>query len=106
MATDQDSAALSQALAGTGTMRIAGIHKLDSFYTPLEERFERIVRLGKRAMGVRAVGITLIANEILWFKSVVGWRVSEMPLKDSLEQPMLDSGELLIVPDTHNDLRL
>jgi diguanylate cyclase (GGDEF)-like protein len=105
MATDKDSAALNQTLASTGTMRITGIHKLDSFYTPLEERFERIARLGKRAMGVRAAGVTLIANEILWFKSVVGWRVSEMPLKDSLEQPMLDSGELLIVPDTHNDLR-
>ena len=105
MATYEDSAALSQTLAGTATMRIAGIHKLDSFYTPLEERFERIARLGIRAMGVRAAGVTLIANENLWFKSIVGWHVSEMPLKDSLEQPMLDSGEPLIVPDTHNDLR-
>ncbi len=105
MGTDEDSAALSQTLASTGTMRISGIHKLDSFYTPLEERFERIARLGKRALGVRAAGVTLIVNETVWFKSVVGWRVSEMPLKDSLEQPMLDSGGPLIVPDTHNDLR-
>jgi len=105
MATDEDSAELSQTLAGTGTMRIAGIHKLDSFYTPLEERFERITRLGRRAMGVRAAGVTLIANETLWFKSVVGWRVSEVPLKDSLQEPMLDSGKPLIVPDTHSDSR-
>ncbi len=105
MAIDEESAALSQTLAGTATMRIAGIHKSDGFYAPLEERFERIARLGKHAMGVRAAGVTLIENEILWFKSIVGWHVSEMPLKDSLDQPMLDSGEPLIVPDTHNDLR-
>ncbi|MDH3612096.1 MAG: sensor domain-containing diguanylate cyclase [Gammaproteobacteria bacterium] len=105
MSTDEDSLGLSQTLSGTATMRIAGLHKIDSFYTPLEERFERISRLGKNVLGVRATGVTLIANETLWFKSVVGWRVNELPIKDSLAQPMLDSGKPLIVPDTHNDVR-
>ncbi len=105
MSADEDSVGLSQSLVGTATMRIAGLHKIDSFYTPLEERFERITRLGKNVLGVRAASVTLIAEEILWFKSVVGWRETELPLKDSLQQPMLDSGEPLIVPDTHEDLR-
>ena len=105
MSADEDSAGLSQSLVGTATMRIAGLHKIDSFYTPLEERFERITRLGRNVLGVRAASVTLIAEEILWFKSVVGWRVTELPLKDSLQQPMLDSGKTLIVPDTLNDSR-
>lgn len=105
MTTEKESDTLSDSLAGTGTLRIARIHKCDSFYTPLEERFERISRLGKRALGVRAAGVTLIAHEKLWFKSIVGWAVSEQPLKDSFQQPMLDSGQPLIVPDTHKDSR-
>lgn len=105
MATEEESAELSRSLASTGTMRIARIHKYQSFYTPLEERFERISRLGKFAMGVQAAGVTLVSDDTLWFKSIVGWSVSEMPLRDSLQQPMLDSGEPLIVPDTLNDPR-
>ncbi|MGB5331549.1 MAG: sensor domain-containing diguanylate cyclase [Woeseiaceae bacterium] len=105
MVTHDDPTALSESLASKATMRIAGIRKLTGFYTPLEERFERISRLGKKALGVRAAGVALITDETLWFKSIVGWRISELLLKDSLEQPMLDSGEPLIVLDTHKDLR-
>jgi len=105
MARAEDPEEIGQSLGGTGTMRIAGIHKFAGFFTPIEERFERISRLGARAMGVRAAGVALIADDSLWFKSIVGWRVTEMPLKGSLAQLMLDNGEPLIVPDTHKDLR-
>jgi diguanylate cyclase (GGDEF)-like protein len=105
MAAHDDPTSLSESLASKATMQIAGLHKFDGFYTPLEERFERISRLGKRAMGVRAAGVTLIADDKLWFKSIVGWRVSELLLKDSLEQAMIDSGEPLVVLDTLTDTR-
>ena len=105
MAKHDDPTSLSESLASQATMRIAGLHKFDGFYTPLEERFERISRLGKRAMRVRVAGVTLIADDKLWFKSIVGWSVTELLLKDSLEQPMLESGEPLIVPDTLRDPR-
>lgn len=105
MAVEDDSTALSESLASEATMRIAGIRKLSGFYTPLEERFERISRLGKQALGVRAAGVTLITDQTLWFKSIVGWRISELLLKDSLELPMLESGEPLIVLDTHKHAR-
>jgi len=105
MAVEDDSTALSESLASKATMRIAGIRKLTGFYTPLEERFERISRLGKQALGVRAAGVTLITDETLWFKSIVGWRISELLLKDSLELPMLESGEPLVVLDTRKDDR-
>lgn len=105
MAAHDDPTSLSESLASKATMRIAGLHKFDGFYTPLEERFERISRLGKRAMGVRAAGVTLIADDKLWFKSIIGWPVSELPLKDSLEQVMIDSGEPIVVLDTLKDAR-
>ena len=104
MSTDKDVTGLSRSIAGAATMRIATLHKTDSFHTPLEERFERITRIGKKIMGVRVAGVTLIADETLWFKSINGWSITELPLKDSLQQPMLERGEPLIVPDTHKDL--
>ncbi len=104
MSKDKDVTGLSRSIAGAATMRIAALHKTDSFHTPLEERFERITRIGKKLMEVRVAGVTLITNETLWFKSVSGWSITELPLKDSLAQPMLERGEPLIVPDTHKDL--
>ena len=104
MSTDKDVTGLSRSIAGAATMRIATLHKTNSFHTPLEERFERITRIGKKIMGVRVAGVTLITNETLWFKSINGWSITELPLKDSLQQPMLERGEPLIVPDTHKDL--
>ena len=105
MEPEQESAQMSSKLASADTLRLTELHKVDSFYTPLEERFERISRLGTSAMGVPVAGVTLISNNKQWFKSVVGWRVSELPLKDSLCLSVLDSGEPIIVPDTHKDVR-
>ena len=40
---------LTKTIASTATLKIANIQSLDLFYTPLEERFERITRLARRA---------------------------------------------------------
>jgi len=96
---------LTRSLASTATVRLAGLHKMAIFYTPLEERFERISRLGRQAMGVRVAAVSLVTAEKQWFKSVIGWRVSELPLKDSLCLPVIEKGEPLIVHDTHDDPR-
>ena len=37
---------LSKTIASTATLKIANIHTLDLFYTPIEERFERITLEG------------------------------------------------------------
>ncbi len=105
METEGDITTLSRSLGSTATVRHAGLHKMEVFYTPLEERFERITRLGKRALGVRVAAVSLVTEEKQWFKSVVGWRIGELPLGDSLCRPVLESGEPLIVPDTLKDPR-
>lgn len=96
---------LTRSLASTATVRIAGLHKMAIFYTPLEERFERISRLGRQAMGVRVAAVSLVTTEKQWFKSVVGWRVTELPIADSLCLPVIENGEPLIVHDTRDEPR-
>lgn len=105
MTAEGEITALSRSLASTATVRLAGLHKIEIFYTPLEERFERISRLGKSAMRVKVAAVTLTTDEKQWFKSVIGWRMSELPLKDSLCLPVLESGEPLVVPDMLKDAR-
>jgi len=105
MRTDEEAATLDDSLAGEATMQIATVHKYDGFYTPLEERFERITRLAKNAMGVHAAAVTLVRDATQWFKSVAGWRVSELPLETSFCKAVLEDGVPVIVPDTKKDAR-
>ncbi len=103
--SDEDTT-LSRTVASTATLRIASLHTLDPFYTPLEERFERITRLARRALGVPIAAITVVEDGRQWFKSVAGLQVSELPLERSLCVEVLKDGRPVIVPDTRNDLYL
>ena len=94
---------MSRSLAGTHTLKLARIHQLDPFYTPLEERFERLTRLGRRALEAPVVAITAVRDNRQWFKSVVGWQVSELPLEDGLCGPIIGDGQPRIVSDTLAD---
>lgn len=105
MSVDKDTQSFSHSLAQTATIRLARLHQQEAFYTPLEERFERISRLGKRAIGVRVAAVSLVSNGIQWFKSVLGWRISELPLQDSLCRFVVETGEPVIVYDTLADER-
>jgi diguanylate cyclase (GGDEF)-like protein len=94
---------MSRSLAGTLTLQLASIHQLDPFYTPLEERFERLTRLGRRALESPVVAITAVRENRQWFKSVVGWQISELPLEDGLCGPIIEDGRPRIVADTLAD---
>ena len=94
---------MSRSLAGTLTLKLARIHQLDSFYTPLEERFERLTRLGRTALDVPVVAITAVRENRQWYKSVVGWQISELPLEDGLCGPVIEEGQPRIVSDTLAD---
>ena len=96
---------LTQSLASTATVRLASLHKMAIFYTPLEERFERITRLGKQAMRTRVAAVSLVTQDKQWFKSVLGWRVVEMPLAESLCRHVVAEGQPLLVPDMQADER-
>ena len=69
---------LSRTLASTETLKLAELRNLDAFYTPLEERFERLTRLGRAALGTRVVAVTVLDEDRQWFKSVIGWKINEL----------------------------
>ena len=96
---------LTRTIASTATLKLANIHTLDLFYTPLEERFERITRLARRALQVPVTAITLLNDEKQWFKSVVGWVVSELPRDTSFCKFTVQANQVLVISDTLEDPR-
>ncbi|HZF27853.1 MAG TPA: sensor domain-containing diguanylate cyclase [Gammaproteobacteria bacterium] len=96
---------LSRTIASTATLKIANIHSLDLFYTPLEERFERITRIARRAMQVPVAAITLLNEEKQWFKSAAGWGISELPRSHSLCRFVVEENRPLTIADTLQDPR-
>src|SRR5690606_12563530 len=103
---DDEDTALSRTVASTATLKLARLHTIDPFYTPLEERFERITRLARQALKVPIAAITVVQDDRQWFKSVAGLDVSELPLDKSLCTEVLKEGRLVAVPDTLHDLYL
>ncbi len=78
---------------------LPNVHALDAFCTPIEERFEVIVRIGRRALKVPTLAITVITRDKQWFKSVLGWNVCELPLEDSLCVRTIRKKTAMIIPD-------
>ena len=105
MSADDAAAQLTATVAGTETLKIAEMHTLDVCYTPLEERFERITRTAKRVFNVPVAAVTVMNNDKQWFKSVLGWTISELPAEQSLCNPTIADEQLTVVPDTTTDPR-
>jgi diguanylate cyclase (GGDEF)-like protein len=101
----KDGTGLSRTLASTETLRLVELQSLDAFYTPLEERFERLTRVGRSSLGTRVVAVTVLDKNRLWFKSVNGWKINELPLEGSLCFSTVEKGELTVIPDTLEDPR-
>lgn len=98
---------LDDELASDATLTLAQLHTQDPFfYTPLEERFERVTRLASRALKVPVAAITVVQDDRQWFKSVTGWQVNELPLRQSLCAEVIESGRQVIADDTRDDLNL
>jgi diguanylate cyclase (GGDEF)-like protein len=96
---------LSRTIASTCTLKLAEMHVVDVFYTPLEERFERITRLARRALNVPVAAITCLNGERQWFKSVAGWAVTELPATHSLCPLTVEGNRICVIPDTTADPR-
>ncbi|HEX7063279.1 MAG TPA: sensor domain-containing diguanylate cyclase [Woeseiaceae bacterium] len=106
MTGPEDDTALTRTVASTATMKLASLHSIDPFYTPLEERFERITRLARRALKVPIAAITVVQGDRQWFKSISGLSLTEMPVDKSLCAPVLKENRPIIVSDTQLELDL
>jgi diguanylate cyclase (GGDEF)-like protein len=76
------------------------------FYTPLEERFERITRLARRALQVPVAAISLLNDDKQWFKSAAGWGISELPRSQAICKLTVEAGQILMIGDTLADPRV
>ena len=70
MTSDVGPTDLTATIAGAETLELAELHTLDVFYTPLEERFERITRTARQLLSVPVAAVTILNHEKQWFKSV------------------------------------
>ena len=96
---------LTATIAGTETLKLIELHTLDVFYTPVEERFERITRAARRLLKVPVAAVTILSRDKQWFKSVSGWTVSELPVNQSLCTWTVHDDRVTVIPDTKEDPR-
>ena len=97
---------LSKTIASTATLKIANIHTFDLFYTPIEERFERITRVARRALQTPVAAISLLNEDKQWFKSAAGWGISELPRDQAICKFTVESKQILMINDTLADPRV
>lgn len=89
----------------TETLRLVALQGADLLDTPIESRFNRIVRLARQALRVRAATIGLFDNDREWIKAADGWERRELPLAQSLAAALGNGTGPVIVQDTHEDVR-
>jgi diguanylate cyclase (GGDEF)-like protein len=97
---------LSKTIASTATLKLANIHTLDLFYTPIEERFERITRIARRALHAPVAAISLLNEDKQWFKSAAGWGISELPRDQAICRLTVEANQIVTINDTLADPRV
>ena len=106
MPSKSEDLPLTKTIASTATLKIANIHSLDLFYTPIEERFERLTRLARRALQVPVAAISLLNEDKQWFKSAAGWGISELPRDHAICKQTVEANQILVIGDTLQDPRV
>src|SRR5208282_5794052 len=92
-------------LPGNEAGRVGALWSYRILDTPPEERFDDLARLAAYVCGTPIGLIGLIDSSREWFKSRVGWDVSEIPREISFGSHTILQTDLVIVSDTLNDKR-
>jgi diguanylate cyclase (GGDEF)-like protein len=101
-----NSPSLTETIASTATIKLAQLPESTYFCTPIEERFERITRLARRALQVPVAAVTFLNDERQWFKSVAGWSITELPNDQSFCPITIAAGLMTVFEDTQRDASL
>lgn len=89
----------------TETLNLAEMQVRELIQTPIEARFDRIVRVTRRLFDSAVAAISLLDGEGEWFKSVTGWNVSRLPGPQSLTALLVHGEGPVVVPDLRMDER-
>lgn len=85
--------------------RLKALHDLELLFTEPEPRFDRITRLAQRLFGVEIALISLVAEDIQWFKSRQGLEVTQTDRSVSFCGHTILQDDFLVISDTHEDPR-
>ncbi len=85
--------------------RLAALHRYDILDTSAEVAFDRVTSLAARLFQMPTVLISLVDESRAWFKSSIGFDVSEVPRDATICSFAVLTDELLVVPDTQLDER-
>jgi diguanylate cyclase (GGDEF)-like protein len=83
--------------------RLAKLASLGIFYTPAEERFDRITRVACQMFDVPIALVTLLSESCQWYKSVQGLPNNETPRELSFCGHAILREEAMIIPDARLD---
>jgi two-component system cell cycle sensor histidine kinase/response regulator CckA len=92
-------------LPGNEPGRVGALRSYRILDTPAEERFDDLARLAAYVCGTPIGLIGLVDSSREWFKSRVGWDVSEIPREISFGTHTITQPDVLIVSDTLKDIR-
>jgi PAS domain S-box-containing protein len=92
-------------LPGNEADRLGALWSYRILDTPPEERFDDLARLAAYVCGTPIGLVGLIDSTREWFKSRVGWNVSEIPREVSFCTHTILQHDVLIVSDTLKDKR-
>ena len=85
--------------------RLRALLDLDVLDTEPEEDFDALTQLASHICGTPIALVSLVDGQRQWFKSRVGLAATETPREVSFCGHVVESGELLVVPDANADER-
>lgn len=85
--------------------RLQALHDLGILDTPPDERFDRLTRLASKLFDAPIALVSLVDSDRQWFKSRVGWELTETERAISFCARAILGNGVMVVPDASRDER-
>lgn len=85
--------------------RMTSLRELQLLDSPVEERFDRIIRILCRLFSVPIGFLGLVGDQRVWYKSMAGLPTRELPIEESFCIHALSQEDILSVSDVRKDSR-
>jgi len=85
--------------------RLQALHDLGILDTPPDERFDRLTRLASKLFDAPIALVSLVDSDRQWFKSRVGWELTETERAISFCARAILGDGVMVVPDASRDER-